>query len=98
MNQLVHETLGEVLQSQEGKRRVLEWLSTLIGEDPQETLDDNSSTTGSLSEIETRSGLMSHSDRNGLIASSGGPEETRSTASSGGPEETGSTASLGGPG
>ena len=97
MNQLVRDALSGVPQSQDDKRRMLEWVFTLIGDGPPEKEGDTSSTTDSLSETETRSGLMSHNDRDRSTASSGGPEETGSSASSGGPEETGSTASSGGP-
>ena len=76
---------------------MLEWVFTLIGDGPLEKEGDTSSTTDSLSETETRSGLMSHNDQDRSSVSSGGPEETGSSASSGGPEETGSTASSGGP-
>ena len=96
INQLVRDALSGVPQSQDDKRRMLEWVFTLIGDDPPEKEGDTSSTTDSLSETETRSGLMSHNNRDRSTASSGGPEETGSSASSGRPEETGSTASSGG--
>ena len=97
MNQSARDALSGILQSEEGKRRVLEWVSTLIREGSQETRGDTSMTTNSHSETVARSGLMSHSDRNGSAASLGGPEETGLTASLGGPEDTGSAVSLGGP-
>ena len=97
MNQLVRDALSGVPQSQDDKRRMLEWVFTLIGDGPLEKEGDTSSTTDSLSKTETRSGLMSHNDQDRSTASSGGPEETGSSASSAGPEEMGSTASSGGP-
>ena len=97
MNQLVRDALSGVSQSQDDKRRMLEWVFTLIGDSPPEKEGDTSSTTDSLSETETRLGLTSHNNRDRSTTSSGGPEETGSSASSGGPEETGSTASSGGP-
>ena len=97
MNQLVRDALSGVPQSQDDKRRMLEWVFTLIGDGPPEKEGDTSSTTDSLSETETRSGLMSHNNRDRSTASSGGPEETGSSASSGGPEETGLSASSGRP-
>ena len=97
MNQLVHDALSGVPQSQDDKRRMLDWVFTLIGDGPLEKEDYTSLRTDSLSETETRSGIMSHNDQDRSTASSGGPEETGSSASSGGPEETGSTASSDGP-
>ena len=91
MNQLVRDALSGVPQSQDDKR-MLEWVFTLIGDGPPEKEGDTSSTTDSLSETETLSGLMSHNDRDRSTASSGGPEETGSSASA-----MGSTASSGGP-
>ena len=87
MNQLVRDALSGVPQSQGDKRRMLEWVFTLIGDGPLEKEGDTSSTTDSLSETEMRSGLMSHNDRDRSTASSGGPEETGSTAFSGGPND-----------
>ena len=63
MYQLVHEALNGAPKSQEDEGGVIEYVPTLIREGPRETEDGT----------ETRSGLMSHSDRNRSTASSGGP-------------------------
>ena len=85
MNQLVCKVLS---WSQEGKRRVIEWISTPIREGPQETKNDTNSTTDS---------LMFHNDHNKLTVSSSRPEETGSTASLGGAKDMELAASSGGP-
>ena len=62
--QLVREALNGEPKLQEDKGGVIEYVPTLIREDPRGTEDGT----------ETRSGLMSHSDRNRSTAShSGGP-------------------------
>ena len=63
MYQLVREALNGAPKSQEDKGGAIVYVLTLIREGPRETEGGT----------ETRSGLMSHSDRNRLTASSGGP-------------------------
>ena len=66
MYRLVREALNGAPKSQEGKRGVIEYVPTLIREGSRET-------EGGTIGTETRSGLMSQSDRNRSTASSGEP-------------------------